>query len=182
MTQEEKQLLLKDLCSRLLYNVKVAIDFKSYLELLPDDDDDSEYPYKKNLNTILRCSNKSIDDISQKPHIVHSYMGSERFSMLWGYENREYGVPVELIKPYLRPMSSMTDTEKKELENICTMYNGDPNSSYEYFGVEILNISRYGTNFESDYTAIDWLNAHHFDYRGLIEKGLALEAPKDLYK
>ena len=30
--------------------------------------------------------------------------------------------------------------------------------------------------------AIDWLNAHHFDYRGLIEKGLALEAPKGMYK
>ena len=29
---------------------------------------------------------------------------------------------------------------------------------------------------------VDWLNEHHFDYRGLIEKGLALEAPKDMYK
>jgi hypothetical protein len=28
----------------------------------------------------------------------------------------------------------------------------------------------------------DWLNAHHFDYRGLIEKGLALEAPEGMYK
>ena len=29
---------------------------------------------------------------------------------------------------------------------------------------------------------VDWLTAHHFDYRGLIEKGLALEAPEDMYK
>ena len=29
---------------------------------------------------------------------------------------------------------------------------------------------------------IDWLNAHHFDYRDLIDKGLALEAPTDIYK
>ena len=28
---------------------------------------------------------------------------------------------------------------------------------------------------------VDWINAHHFDYRGLIEKGLALEASKDMY-
>ena len=28
----------------------------------------------------------------------------------------------------------------------------------------------------------DWLNAHHLDYRGLIEKGLALEAPEGIYK
>ena len=29
---------------------------------------------------------------------------------------------------------------------------------------------------------IDWLNAHHFDYRGLIEKGLAIKAPEVIYK
>lgn len=34
----------------------------------------------------------------------------------------------------------------------------------------------------SDFRRIDWLNAHHFDYRGLIEKGLSLEMPKDMYK
>ena len=28
----------------------------------------------------------------------------------------------------------------------------------------------------------DWLLKHHFDYRGLIEKGLALEAPKGIYE
>ena len=59
-----------------------------------------------------------------------------------------------IFKPYLRPMSSMTEEELAE-------YN----------------------RFElSDFRRIDWLNAHHFDYRGLIEKGLALEMPKDMYK
>lgn len=86
------------------------------------------------------------------------------------------------LKPYLRPMSSMTEEEKKKLEDICTIYNCEQSSSYEYFGVEIFNISRYGTYFESDYTAIDWLNKHHFDYRGLIPMGLALVAPEDMYK
>ena len=85
------------------------------------------------------------------------------------------------IKPYLRPMSSMTDEEKKELKDICTMYNSEPTSSYEHFGIEVFHISRYGTNFETDYTVIDWLNSHHFDYRRLIEKGLALEAPEGMY-
>ena len=33
-----------------------------------------------------------------------------------------------------------------------------------------------------DFLRIDLLNSHHFDYRGLIEKGLALEMPKDMYK
>jgi len=158
MAQEENFLLLKDLCARLPYNVKVAIDFKSYLELLPDDDDDSEYPYKKNLNTILRCSNKSIDDISQEPHIVYSYIGSERFSMLRGYDNREYGVPVELIKPYLRPMSSMTKEERAEYEDMCDSFRG-----------------------EEFYELIDWANKNMFDYRGLIPMGLALPATEGMY-
>jgi hypothetical protein len=99
-----------------------------------------------------------------------------------GYIENTKVYTVEDIKPYLRPMSSMTEEEKEELKDICTMCNGDPCSTYEYFGIEVFNISRYGTNFESDYTVIDWLNAHHFDYRGLIEKGLALEAPEDMYK
>ncbi len=57
--------------------------------------------------------------------------------------------------PYLRPMSSMTEEE------------------YEEFGYDTL---RYTIQ------DIDWLNAHHFDYRGLIPMGLALEAPEGMYK
>ena len=58
-------------------------------------------------------------------------------------------------KPYLRPMDSMTEEE------------------YAEFGYDTL---RYTIQ------DIDWLNAHHFDYRGLIEKGLALEAHEGMYK
>ena len=63
------------------------------------------------------------------------------------------------IKPYLRPLSSMTEEEK---------------SQYNF----------YLTRIECAYDAsliIDWLNAHFLDYRGFISKGLALEAPKDMY-
>ena len=56
---------------------------------------------------------------------------------------------------YLRPMSSMTEEE------------------YQEFGYDAL---RYTPR------EFDWLNEHHFDYRGLIERGLALEAPDDMYK
>ena len=64
-----------------------------------------------------------------------------------------------VIKPYLRPMSSMTEEEKKELR--------DKNI--------LIAISTSGT-VETTINGFDWLNAHHFDYRGLIEKGLAIEA------
>lgn len=70
------------------------------------------------------------------------------------------GHPIETIKVYLRPMSSMTEEEKNE-----------------HFG-RTMTIDIVQTSKE----VIDWLNAHHFDYRGLIEKGLALEAPEEMYE
>ena len=72
---------------------------------------------------------------------------------------------VEGIKPYLRPMSSMTEEEEKEYINI-------DNRSYSC-------PMAYAHIPASD--RIDWLNAHHFDYRHLIEKGLAIEAPEGMY-
>jgi hypothetical protein len=64
------------------------------------------------------------------------------------------------IKPYLRPMSSMTEEENKKYKHLVA-FSGSP----------------YGaSNF------IDWLNAHHFDFRNIIEKGLAIEAPAGMYK
>ena len=70
------------------------------------------------------------------------------------------------VKPYLRPMSSMTEEEYKEYTDIDNRSYSCPND--------------YAHIPASD--RIDWLNKHHFDYRGLIWKGLALEAPKGMYK
>ena len=64
-------------------------------------------------------------------------------------------------------MSSMTDEEYNQLYI---------DSRVKKDSIDILDA------LANDLAAIDWLNAHHFDYRGLIEKGLALEAPKDMYK
>ena len=60
------------------------------------------------------------------------------------------------IKPYLRPLSSMTEEEEIYYNTVFTIL--------KYWEKE------------------DWLNEHHFDYRGLIEEGLAIEAPKGMYK
>lgn len=67
------------------------------------------------------------------------------------------------IKPYLRPMSSMTEEEHTYWDYI---------SSDSGWGITEGLISE----------CVDWLNAHHFDYRGLIEKGLAIKAPEGMYK
>ena len=67
------------------------------------------------------------------------------------------------IKPYLRPMSSMT--EEEEIEYDAT------------FATIKLADGHYDSTMT--YKSFDWLNAHHFDYRGLIEKGLAIEITKE---
>jgi len=77
----------------------------------------------------------------------------------WGY-----------IKPYLRPLSSMTEEEKKEYEKVCEL-------DTEILAKHPMN----GEPFPALYNSIDWLNKNHFDYRGLIEKGLAIEAPEGMY-
>jgi len=68
----------------------------------------------------------------------------------------------EYINPYLRPMSSMTEEEKKEWH-------------YLYLPIPHENEAT------ETQRRIDWLNKNHFDYRGLILKGLALEAPEGMY-
>lgn len=127
MTQEEKQLLLVDLCARLPYDVCVHIIYKT-----------GEPCYGK----------LTLKDIQ------------------WFIDSK-----IENIKPYLRPMSSMTEEEMSELRQwgcLCMT----PDDYVEDVGV-------YGAIHSIP--VIDWLNAHHFDYRGLIDKGLALQAPKDMY-
>jgi len=78
-----------------------------------------------------------------------------------------------IIKPYLRPMSSMTKEEHKELEKIIDGILGYKARNYFH--------SEDDYKWNTLYEAIDWLNAHHFDYRGLIPMGLALKAKPGMY-
>ena len=75
-------------------------------------------------------------------------------------------VYVEDTRVYLRSMSSMTEEEKKEYKALC-----------------IEKTFTFGTwqkvKWYDTWKSIDWLNAHHFDYRGLIEKGLAIEVTEE---
>ena len=146
MTQEDKDLLLKDLTARLTYNVKAYV--KNWSKL------DRKY-YKgvytvesihPSLNTILACSNKFSVEV------------------ILGYSDYD-------IKPYLFPLSSMTEEQKEEYRKVCEL------------DTEILSKHPMdGTPFPALYYSQDWLNKNHFDYRGLIEKGLAIDATdKNIY-
>ena len=74
------------------------------------------------------------------------------------YSTKEYITRIECCIPYLRPMSSMTDVEK-----------------------HIFDTMTRGYTVHQQAALFDWLNAHYFDYRGLIEKGLAIEAHEGMY-
>lgn len=148
MRQEEKELLLlKDLCGRLPYGVKVL--YKGW-----DSDHGCEF------NTVEDLI--GIDD-----RFIHT---------LWRGERDKHSIvePLSIIdyKPFLRPMTSMTEEEEKVFGSfIFTEHHGwDGKTDYHEY-VCIDNINKF----------YDWLNKNMFDYRGLIPKGLALEAKDGMY-
>jgi len=86
-------------------------------------------------------------------------------------------VDIETVTPYLRPMSSMTEEEFFEYRRIKF---SKVTYREEYKRIDVGKYHNVGIIPIDEY--LDWLNAHYFDYRGLIEKDLAIEAPKDMYK
>ena len=123
MTQEDKELLLKDLCARLPYGVVVN-------NSITNDDDVLTY------------------------------------SLLEDFEAMSSDYP----KPYLRPMSSMNSKEWMEYCDACV----EDEKSWVWAGKEY--------KFTPVTHREEFLNSHHFDHRGLIPMGLALEAKEGMYE
>lgn len=109
MTQEQKDILLKDLCARLPYGVKVKLG-----------------------------DNPNIFDLEYRIKFAVMYGDSDRLEDILDITN---------IRPYLFPISSMNEEQDKEFMNI-----------------------------QIGYPSVDWFNKNHIDYRGLIERGLAIDA------
>ncbi len=88
------------------------------------------------------------------------------------------------LKPYLRSLSSMTEEEKKELIRLFGMSQAvEPGvGSTPWYNVPEKGIESVEFEFRNTYEVLDWLNAHHFDYRGFIKMGFAIEAPEGMYK
>ena len=134
MTQEQKDLLLKDLCARLPYFTKVQI--KNEIVVLDSICDDDGYHF--------------------------NFIGDDRF-----------GVNIENIKPYLFPLSSMTEEQKKDIFHNGKFYIDRHNSLCKF------------PRYEDDYDFVTMedcleifnkLDKYHIDYRGLIPMGLANDA------
>jgi len=158
MTQEERELVLKDLCARLPYGLKLE-------------------HYGPESRRQITCTLLGVDIF------VNDALQKCENPVLFDMKGNPFRCPVSYIKPYLRPMSSMTEEELKELNekygNIAYFFIQEP--PY-YHGLQAQH-SDIGSIEISEFSEIyDWMNAHHLDYRGLIPKGLALEAPEDMYK
>ena len=139
MTQEEKELLLKDLCARSYYWPEVTPKYgvTAYI-----------YGIENTNDGLFRI--QEIED-------VHDYSIVES---------------VDEFKVYLRPMSSMTKKEKREVSKFGVCEDGAFHNDFYDVGIYM----------EEAFTAISWLLERHFDINNLIQKGLALEAPKGMYK
>lgn len=158
MTQEDKELLLKDLCSRLPY--KVMCRYSGEIPMIGEV-----------TNNIGVLSNIYVD--KDCPFEINGG--------IYGFAD---------VKLYLRPMSSMTEEEKEELKSKCIHTETEEDWEgvrSDVWGIQIFD--KYDTRrwdnpiwpSTINMDAIDWLNSHHFDYRGLIGMGLALEAPEGMY-
>lgn len=161
MTQENKELLLKDLCARLPHRVIVQcriIDFDTEECAHDHHPNHSKNPdYTGNGYLFL------VDIISDRVQIrpIMDGLGYEEQVFFEHMCNNGYA-SVDCCKPYLRPMSDMTEKEKEKLDSILEFMYYDN-----------------GTLLSA---ASDYLNSIHVDYRGLIRKGLAIKAPEGMYE
>lgn len=147
MTQKDKDLLLKDLCARLPYEVKVQYE----------------------------------DGIFTIDHISAMY---EEVKL---NTPNNYTIDVLDIKPYLYPMSSMTEEQKEDLFKFCNFYTYEDweGKKTEVWGIEIASrldpVYCYDHTFRMwgiDMRTIDWLLKNHFDIYGLIPMDLAIDATR----
>ena len=149
MIQEEKQLLLQDLCARLPYGVKCYVPVENCTMELTG----------KRLNYF--CFHKDVwgIDYSHEQEIVIDPLNDA---------NNNY-----IVKPYLRPLDSITEEEEKGFNQIFEL---------ELKALEDTTIGHSIESAASSVFMIDFYNKNHFDYRGLIGKGLAIEAPEGMYE
>jgi hypothetical protein len=131
MTQENKNLLIKDLCSRLPYEVKVQ--------------------YEDGIFTIDHIS-AMYEEVKLNTH-------------------NNYTIDVLEVKPYLFPLSSMTEDQLYELREI---FGFEIEFSNGFIELSTFHHNKLGY-LEMD-AMFEWFNKNHFDYRGLIPAGAAIDA------
>ena len=136
MTQEDKELLLKDICSRLPYHIRVKVWLKDGTT------EEGALDLEHNYGDVLK--------------------------------DAFYYNEIVKIKPYLFPMSSMTDEQCYKFYCGFVENEIDYNDFKKYY-FDSCSWDKVLTLISDCSDIIDWFNENHFDYRGLIEKGLAID-------
>ena len=148
MKQEDKILLVKDLCSRLPYGVRVCLasEFSGVLH-----------------NISVLHMYEGNDDSDKYDSIVDYVADIDFFGDGYPYE-------VEEFKPYLFPLSSISSEQLKEVSEIL----GKEVEVLDNY-LNIVDHTRNTFSYLELDALFDWFNKNHFDYRNLIEKGLAID-------
>lgn len=159
MAQKDKGLLLIDLCARLPYGVRGRV----YAEVTK-----GEYDITGDMIFFNSPFDVTLDSINASTEEIHVVAIGNEETVYFLEEQQVEGTPYTIndFKPYLRPMSSMTEEEKKD-----------------YAKIVVKSQDCIYANNESATTMVnDWYLSKQFDVRGLIPMGLALEAPEEMYK
>ena len=147
MTQNEKDLLLKDLSTRLQYGVKVHIS--TWNEDTMEYEDKADEVYSINKDGYIRTVNE------------------------------DYEFEIEDVKPYLLPLSGMSDDQIEEMRDLCDMYDPiNDYDAYEDWGTRLITKHFMDDEYQFKFNVplFEFLNKNRLDYCGLIKKELAIDA------
>ena len=138
MKKEDKELLLRDLYSRLIYGVKCCgIEKNSEISK-------NEILRRWSENTTITVDSNVIDKFTKRKY--------------------------EVLKPYLRSMTSISDVDADKLADVSNSAFGDGHEPSIIVQARLADVRA------------KWFDENMFDHRGLISRGLAFEAPKGMYK
>lgn len=149
MKQEDKILLVKDLCSRLPYGVRICHMTSEFSGVL------------HNISVLHMYEG---NDDSDKPDNIVDYVADIDFF------GDGYPYEVEEFKPYLFPISSISSEQLKDVSEIL----GKEVEVFDNY-LNIVDNTRNTFSYLELDALFDWFNKNHFDYRNLIEKGLAID-------
>lgn len=154
MKQEHKELLLRDLCARLPYEVVGQCELDA--------------SYDTSFDTISQTHKFDAEVYGLKADSLFVYpLIEDSDEQTFAEEEVANGIDILDFKPYLFPMSSMTEEQYNEF------------FSY-YHNIEMDEVEASGDYLKSAYLGdsakYEWLNRNHFDWRYLIDKGLAIDA------
>lgn len=165
MIEEEKDLLLKDLSARFPYGIKGQVtieapDGKAY-------DINSGHLEYKNIDVDVELLG------IQEEEIIVSAINDKYVEIV-----DTYSFSYSDFTPYLRSLLSITEDERKELEQKYIRIYVLGNNSFKTCKYSY-SIWEEPLEFDDWFILIDWFNKHHFDYRGLIDRGFAIEVTED---